>query len=480
MRILLATYWAVPHVGGVWGYMKQLKEKLESLGHEVDLLGYGEDNSYVYIVNKNQRLEKDQLLPLLNEKLNKEAYPAIYENELVKYTEFQRYFYELAAAYFGLEKYDVIHTQDVISTACINRVRPKGPALVATLHGSVAYEIRHQLTTIHKSPTSYMARAYFDELEHIGATSAEFTIVANEWLRNVLTNEFRVPDEQIKVFHYGYDIETFIERMEEKKSSIKRPDDKKVIIYTGRLVETKGVHHLISALSQLKAIRNDWVCWIVGDGDKKAELQVQSKALGLEEDIFFFGKRDDIPYLLSKSDIFVLPSLLENQPLSVIEAQIAGNAVIVSDAGGLPEIVEHGVTGLISPAGNIEALCKNLNLLLENKKYRKALGSNAKKWGRDYWSPDKALENVLDVYQSAISKRKKDVENIPTDNKEEKDEENVLTDTREKDEENVLTDNTKEKDEENVLTDNTKEKDEENVLTDNTKEKDEENVPTDE
>jgi glycosyltransferase involved in cell wall biosynthesis len=415
MKILLATYWAVPHVGGVWGYMKQLKEKLESLGHEVDLLGYSESNEYVYIVNEDRRLEKDKVLPLLNAKLNEQVYPAIHANPLVKYTEFQRYVYELAAAYLGLDKYDVIHTQDVISTASIQRVRPKGPALVATLHGCVAHEIRHQLTTIHKSPTSHMARAYFDELEHTGASSAEYTIVANNWLKNILTNEFHVPDEQIKVFHYGYDIEKFVKRMKEKPP-IKRPDDKKVIIFTGRLVELKGVNHLISALSQLKESRNDWVCWIVGDGDKKAELRVQSKALGLEEDILFFGNRNDVPALLSNSDIFVLPSLLENQPLSVIEAQLAGKPVIVSDVGGLPEIVEHGVTGIVSPAGDTEALFNHLNLLLEDSKYRKALGSNAKKWGMNHWDLDKGVKNVLDVYENAISKRRKDEENVSADN----------------------------------------------------------------
>ncbi|MBE3569908.1 MAG: glycosyltransferase family 4 protein [Bacillales bacterium] len=415
MKILLATYWGVPHVGGVWSYMQQLKEKLESLGHGVDLLGYSEDNEYVYIVNEDRKLEKNKLLPLLKAKLNEQNYPAIYANPLVKYTEFQRYVYELASAYLGLDKYDVIHTQDVISTVSIQRVRPKGSALVATLHGSVAHEIRHQLSTIHKSPTSHMARAYFDELEHSGATSAEFTIVANNWLKNILTKEFHVPDEQIKVFHYGYDIKKFVKRMKEK-SPIKRPVDKKVIIFTGRLVELKGVHHLISALSQLKESRNDWVCWIVGDGDKKSELRVQSKALGLEEDIYFFGNREDIPSLLSHSDIFVLPSLLENQPLSVIEAQLAGKPVIVSDVGGLPEIVEHGVTGIVSPAGDTEALCNNLNVLLDDKKYRKTLGSNAKKWGMNHWDLDKGVQNVLDVYENAISKRRKDEENVSADN----------------------------------------------------------------
>ena len=418
MKVLLATFWIIPHIGGVWNYMGQLKKKLESLGHEVDLLGYGENSNYVYIVNEFRKIGRQQLLPLISEKLNKQTCPGNYADPMVKHCETERRIYELGVTYLGLEKYDVIHTQDVISAACMNQVKPEGPTLVATLHGCVAHEMRRQLAM---SPTSDMARTYFDELEYIGATSAEFTIVANQWLKDILTNEFHVPVEQLKVCHYGYNTENFLKRMKEKpplqlQSPVERPVDKQVILYTGRLIELKGVHHLVSALSQLKEMRNDWVCWIVGEGEKQAELQAQSTALGLEENIVFLGSRDDIPQLLFNSDIFVLPSLIENQPLSVIEAQIAGKPVIVSDAGGLPEIVEHGVTGLVSSAGDVEDLCNNLELLLKDEMYRKELGSNAKKWGMTHWSLDKGVQNVLKVYKSAISKKQRAEENSLTDN----------------------------------------------------------------
>jgi glycosyltransferase involved in cell wall biosynthesis len=403
MKILLATYWAVPHVGGVWNYMVQLKKDLEKLGHEVDLLGFGEDNNYVHLVNKGVKLENDELMPLLQAKLTSENYPEIYANALVKYTEFQRYVYELAAVYFGLDHYDVIHTQDVISTASLSRVKPAGVPLVATLHGSVAHEIRVQLKTIYKSPNSYMAKEYFDMLERQGATSGNLTIVANNWLKNILTQEFQVPENQIKVLHYGYDIEGFIKKMR-VNSPIKKPENKKVITFTGRLVELKGVQHLLAALHKLKKVRNDWVCWIIGNGDKLSELRTQSKILGIDDDVFFFGKRDDIPYLLTISDIYVLPSLLENQPLSVIEAQLAGKPVIVSDAGGLPEIVENGVTGIVSPAGDEEALFENIELLLDSEKLRNKLGKNAKNWGWTHWSQDKAVKNLLNAYRNAMTK----------------------------------------------------------------------------
>jgi glycosyltransferase involved in cell wall biosynthesis len=408
MKILLATFWAVPHTGGVWNYMLQLKAKLESYGNEVDLLGYGEGNKFIHIVNENRRIEEKDLIPRINAQLKNRNRWALYieQEYYLKYYEYYRCFFEIGATQFGLEKYDLIHTQDVLSTTCIKRVKPLGTPLVASIHGCVAHEIKHAVTKNHKTPTAHLVTSYFDILEHDGATAADVTIVANKWLKNILTGEFFVPEQQIKIHHYGYDTATFLNRMNER-SSIQRPANKKVIIYAGRLTELKGIHHLLEALAQLQKKRNDWICWIVGDGEKQDELQAQSKRLGLEKDVLFLGKRNDIPSLLSISDIFVLPSLIENQPLSVIEAQISGKvAVIVSDAGGLPEMVEHGITGVITPAANPSMLSININYLLEHEPYRENLGIRAQKWGLEHWSMDNAFINIMNIYQRAVIKKK--------------------------------------------------------------------------
>ncbi|MFJ7364242.1 glycosyltransferase family 4 protein [Peribacillus frigoritolerans] len=404
MKILLATFWVAPHVGGVWNYMQQLKEKLETLGHKVDFLSYGKNHEYVHIINENRRIDKGSLAPEL---LMKQLASPLHSDPVIDYYASKCDFFQLAANTLGLAQYDVIHTQDIFSTVCINRIRSEKTALVATLHGCVAHELKsaHYSSKTVKKSIARQGCDYFYRFEYEGATSADYTIVANKWLKNILTDEFQVPKEQLHVFHYGYDTETFLKRKDEK-TEIQRPHDKKVIIYTGRLNEFKGVHHLIGALSELKKTRNDWVCWIVGDGPNEMELTNKNKAAGLESNVFFLGRRDDIPYLLSISDILVLPTLMENQPLSVIEAQIIGKAVIASDVGGIPEIIEHGVTGVLTPAGDEKMLTININYLLEHELYMKNLGINAQKWGLDHWSADKAVQNVLGVYERAISKKK--------------------------------------------------------------------------
>ncbi|MCY9389254.1 glycosyltransferase family 4 protein [Bacillus haynesii] len=403
MKILLATYWNIPHVGGVWTYMVQLKEKLESLGHEVDLLGYGEENSIIHIVNENRSIAKDQLLPLVKAMMSEEDYPEIYANQLVSYTELQRNAYELGAAYLGLDKYDIIHAQDVISSACIKRIMPKDKVLVTSIHGSVTYEIRDQLNNIHRSPTSYIAKEYFDHLEQTGAMSAETAIVANNWLKDILTEEFAVPDGKIHVSQYGYDIDGFLARMNTKTADTPETD-KKVILFTSRMIGNKGIHHLIEALAQLKDTRNDWVCWMAGEGEKLAGLKIQSEQLGLADDVVFLKNREDVAYLLSLADIYVLPSLLDNQPLSLIEAQIAGVPAVVSDAGGLPEMVEHEETGLIVPKGDAAALSSSLERLLEDDDFRNKLGINAKEFAKKHWDMDQAVTRILDIYQNTNGK----------------------------------------------------------------------------
>lgn len=399
MKILLATYWELPHLGGVWPLMVQLKQSLEAKGHEVDILG-NSDQAY-HMLFQNRYFYKQQVLPLL---LSKLSHTNLGISHWIFITEAHRYAMELAAVYFGLEKYDLIHTHDAISTRALRRVKPLHTPLVASLHGSLAREIMLLVKSIQEPASSQQNQylwKYYRAMEYYGSLSSDKTIASSQWLKNILVNEYGVPDEQVTVFPYGIDVPAFIKRMQ-APSSVERPLHKKVIIFTGRLVYLKGLDFLLSALSRLKKSRQDWVCWIVGNGDKLLQYEQWSSELGIRDDVVFWGAREDIPQLINLCDIYVQPSLQDNQPISVIEAQIAGKAVVASDAGGLPEMVRHGVTGLISPHGEAEILYQHLNLLIENDALRHKLGSNAKQWGRQHWSLQPYIERTMAVYEMVL------------------------------------------------------------------------------
>lgn len=404
MKILLATYWLIPHVGGVWKYMTQVKERLEALGHEVDLLGNNTDYTKFHIYNREMEIDKNLIRPLLAAKLDAAHAPLLHSDPLIDFYERDRYILEIAAAYFGLKQYDIINTQDIFSARALSRIKPPNTPLIAHLHGSVSGELHNHFRMNPQLGINEQSSAwkYFESSEYYGAVAGDLTITANEWLKNTLVGQLGVPDSQVSVFQYGLDTATFWQKVQQG-TSIQKPTAKKVIIFPARLVFVKGIDVLITALGLLKNRRQDWVCWIVGDGDKRVELENLVAGLSLQDDVLFWGARDDVPALLALSDIFVHSCLQDNQPFSVMEAQIAGVATCVSSAGGLPEMVEHGRTGLVSPVRDPLALFEQLNMLLADDDFRMELGRNAQAWAIEHWSMDLMMERLLSAYHTAAA-----------------------------------------------------------------------------
>ncbi|MFB5267227.1 glycosyltransferase family 4 protein [Paenibacillus enshidis] len=399
MNILLAMYWPIPHLGGVWPFMLQIKRELELLGHHVDLFGNSPDGTKYHIVNQGRELSKEFILPLQERKLNEAASPLLHVDSWVRNVELDRYCMELSAAYFGLDHYDLIHTQDVISTLAMNRVKSKHTALVATIHGSLAREFMlwQQDSGYRESPVW----KYYWALEHNGAAAADVTITPTHWLKNILVQDFAVPEQQVSTISNGLDTDKFWSVCAQG-TDLTAPDGKKVMICPARLVHIKGLHFLISALQLLKQRRSDWVCWIPGEGDKKEELIQQALAAGIAEDVVFLGQRKDVPALLQQADIFVHPSIQDNMPFSVMEAQVAGLPAVVSNAGGLPEMVQHEVTGLVSAVGEVETLASHLEFLLVHDEVRANMGAAAKAWGTEHWSLEHMIGRYLQAYQRAL------------------------------------------------------------------------------
>ncbi|WP_100404803.1 glycosyltransferase family 4 protein [Bacillus solitudinis] len=401
MRILLATYWYLPHVGGVSTHVYALKQELERLGHEVDILAHHPDMQKYYMPNNGRFLEKSKVKDLIYEKVlgfYKENISQV--DPWIRWREIERYSYEAAASVFGLTKYDLIHTHDIVSTRAIWRVKPKEVPLIATIHGCLATE--HIIGGEIKNRDSLQWQ-YVSAEEFYGTTSSNITIVPTQWLKDVMINDFNIPAEHVTVIPYGMDIDRFMEKME-KSPKLERPTDKKLIVCPARLVPVKGQQYLLDALARLKQERTDWLCWIIGDGKSRRQLEQQAEQLNIVEEVTFLGNREDVPTLLKQADIFVLPSLQDNQPFSVMEAQVAAKVVVVSNSGGIPEMVEHGKTGFIVPAGESEPLFKNLKKLLANDALRNELAESAQKFALEQWSLQTMMDRIFEVYKMIVGR----------------------------------------------------------------------------
>jgi glycosyltransferase involved in cell wall biosynthesis len=396
MRILLATYWYLPHVGGVSTYVYDLRRELERMGHEVDIFAHHPDMQKYYMPNNGRFLEKSKVKDLIYEKVlgfYNQQLPQV--DSWIRWREIERYCYETAATVFGLTKYDLIHTQDIVSTRALWRVKPKHVPLIATIHGCLAteYLISGEVQERNTLPWTYAATE-----EYYGTTSSDITIVPTQWLKNLFVEEFKVPSDHLKVIPYGMDIDLFLQKIGQHPR-LERPSDKKVIACPARLVPVKGHKHLLDALAQLRDERTDWICWLIGNGPLRKQLEQQRHRLNLENHVVFLGNRGDVPSLLDQADIVVLPSLQDNQPFSIMEAHVAGKPVVVSNAGGIPEMVEHGQTGVISPAGDTELLYQNLKKVLVDDDFRKEIAEKAKERAMVQWALKTMVTRTLDVYK---------------------------------------------------------------------------------
>lgn len=184
-----------------------------------------------------------------------------------------------------------------------------------------------------------------------------------------------------------------------------KADDKdtKIIITVSRLVEKNGVDVLMEAFAHvLKNIPEAWL-HIVGDGPLRKNLEDLSRKLGIADAVKFFGlvPFDDIPTYLARADIFVRPSRSEGLGTAFLEALAMGIPVIGTRVGGIPDFLEHEVTGLFSNTDDAEDLAKQINRLLTDEvlhkkisEYGRSLVENRYTWNAIAEKMKKILMNI--------------------------------------------------------------------------------------
>lgn len=399
MKILLTSFWYMPMTGGIGTYLSNLKDGLKYLGHEVDIFGQQSGVHGYYTLNDTSILPKQTVRQEVARAFN--PYLRHFAPETparIKVLEINRYSFELAAAYFNLEQYDLIHCQDVISAQALHRVKPASVPLITTIHGCYTYEL-YLTRVLTKKDLNWQYQA---AQEFLGVTASTMTISPSHWLRNVMSEQFRVPKDRITVVPYGIDTRLFLNNMN-KPATLSFPAGKRLIVCPARLDPVKGHETLLQALGKLKWLRQDWVCLLLGDGSTRNKLEALQQQLGLKRYVFFMGNRDDVPAIVSSADLIVLPSLQDNQPFAIMEAQIAGKPVVVSNAGGIPEMVKHGETGLMFPKGRSDVLANNLATLLNNPMLGVRLGEKGKYWAMKQWSLNRMLRDTVAVYTMAMA-----------------------------------------------------------------------------
>ncbi|WP_239550557.1 glycosyltransferase [Dietzia cinnamea] len=163
----------------------------------------------------------------------------------------------------------------------------------------------------------------------------------------------------------------------------------------------KGIPDAIAAWARVTAVHPDAVLALVGGGDEEPALRAAVREHGLEDSVVFAGVRTDMAAVYRAADVVVLPSLVENLPTVLIEAGAAARPVVATTVGGIGEIVDDGVTGLLCPPGAPQAMAWQLMRLAGEPRLREEMGAAAADRIRAEFSAEAWVGRLLAVYRSA-------------------------------------------------------------------------------
>ena len=232
------------------------------------------------------------------------------------------------------------------------------------------------------------------------------TVVVNcDFVRHHLEQDENVPASQIQLCHNGIDCDEFCPRDLPRPPAL--PPDALVIGVVSVLRPEKGLDDLLKAFAELRLRRASLKLAIVGSGPMREKLESLARALGIANDCVLVPATDQVAPWLRAIDLFVLPSRSEAFSNSLMEAMACGCCSIASDAGGNPELIRHGETGMLFSAGDIAGLMAVLDLLIENASLRRRMAAAGIQWIRQNFSIRASARRMAEIYTELIELRER-------------------------------------------------------------------------
>ena len=387
MKILMLTWEYPPRVvGGIARVVYDLSKTLLKDGHDVTVVTYREGDAPYFEDDKGVKVYRVD-----NYMIN--------PNNFIDWI-MQLNFNLVAKANELIAKegnFDVIHAHDwLVAYAAKTLKNSFNIPIVATIHATES----GRNSGIHDE-----TQRYINDTEWMLTYEASEVIVNSNYMKNELQRLFGLPYEKINVVPNGVNLNLF--NGVERDYNFRRRfamDNEKIILFMGRLVYEKGIQHLIAAMPKILNGYHDSKLIICGKGGMLDELKAEANALGLGQKVYFAGYMNgkDVQRMYKAADIAVFPSTYEPFGIVALEAMLAGIPTVVSDVGGLDEIVEHGVDGMKSYAGNSNSIADSVLALLFDAKLCSAVSKNAVKKVKELYSWNKIAQDTHYVYEQAI------------------------------------------------------------------------------
>jgi glycosyltransferase involved in cell wall biosynthesis len=224
------------------------------------------------------------------------------------------------------------------------------------------------------------------------ATSA--LIAPSEEVRDDLVRLGVAPAHRFEVIRYGFRFED-----PPRARDLGLPEETFVVGWAGRLTEIKRPLDLVRTLAALRDLGVDATFVLLGDGELRPAVEALAADLGVADRLRLMGYQRGLAEWHAAFDALLLTSANEGTPVAVLEALAAGRPVVATAVGGVPDVVEDGVTGLLAPAGDTEGLARALERLARDPELRSEMGRRGAGQVRERFGLERMVEEVEAVYR---------------------------------------------------------------------------------
>lgn len=277
---------------------------------------------------------------------------------------------------FRQEKPDVIHTHRYVMQYAV------WAAMLAGVKKRV-----HTVHSIAEKETVAVAQKLnwlFYHFHHV------IPVALSKEIQFTVTERYHLPQERVPVVYNGIDLD----RCVVKKSY--ESNGKLRFLHIGRFAEVKNHFLLIEAFVRVHRKNPDTELVLIGEGPLEAKIRERVAEEGLTDSVIFAGVKENIYPCLNEADVFVLPSLYEGMPMTIIEAMGTGVPVIAANVGGIPSMIEAGENGVLVDAD--EDALANAMLSMMDEKLRRGIGVKGRKKAEAAFSAETMCNGYCEVY----------------------------------------------------------------------------------